>query len=699
MTTVRPLSVPGGVVSKQALRDIQEGRDFLLASGMVDADFIAAREKHDNASPRKSSSGPFVAWDGEGVTENGRHRYTLLANSYGNYIRNPKGIATLQALHFLCDQAKIDPRANHVCYGASYDVNMILGDLGSHQVWTLCQDGVLHYGQFRIEYRPRRQLLVTRYREGERHTTPNKLGSMSLWDVIGFFQCRFTQALDSWLKDVDPETLAFIAEMKAKRSGFAHEDPKEVLRYCLKECELLVMLMTKLRNKMRPVGLIPTRWDGAGAIGGKLLQNHHVPTMMGEPPDPVREAAQYAYFGGRIEAVRYGNLEAEVFSHDIRSAYPTAMLELPCFAHGRWQHSASPVSLPLGPGEPRHIGRGGFRVSKVRFRFSEGLPPIHPLPWREENGSVFFPASGEGWYWEPEVQLLRDFRPGQYRIAEQWEWRPACDHQPFRFVTDVYTQRQRMRLAGHDGHIVLKLALNSLYGKLAQKVGWKRDTGKPPTYHQLEWAGWITSVTRAKLYRLAMQHPEAVIAFETDGLYSTAHHDCQEGEDLGEWEVDSHDGITYLQSGLYWLKDNGEWWSKSRGLMKDTTGHKATALTRDRVLAAWKRGSYEVKVVENRFRTMAAATASLGRFVEWRQWCDDKKTVTTIPRGKRMAYPEDIDTGSWSSPGLHPTLAAGGGGLSTPHYLPWVNRHAEPTEQEIEDRWERELADERLEGL
>lgn len=688
MTIVRELSYTGKL-STHALRNNTEGRQQLVELGLWTPEQAESRRKQLTKAGSKSSAGEFIGWDGEGVTSRGRHRYVMLCNSHGNYITNPKGIATERALNFLCDEAKSNPRANHVCYGASYDVNMIMGDLGSHQVARLAWDGLIYWNSFRIEYRPRKCLQVTRY-NGPKRRSEYKDVTITLWDVIGFFQCSFVNALETWLKDTDEETLAFIRDMKSRRSGFGHRDTDTILRYCLRECELLSELMTKLRYKMKPVKLVPTRWDGAGAIAGKLLQNHRVKEYRGTPDEAVAKASQFAYFGGRIEAVRYGLLDnVPVYSHDIRSAYPAAMVNLPCLAHGFWKHE---------PGRAI-TDDGAFRLVHVRYNFRD-MRDIHPLPWRDFSGSVYFPLTGEGWYWQPEALLLEDFhRSRDFTVIESWTWHQTCKHQPFRFVEEVYVQRQRFRDKGHDAHIVLKLALNSIYGKLAQKVGWNLETKAPPNYHCLQWAGWITAATRAKLYRLAIQHPEQVVAFETDGLYSAVRHDCPEGTELGLWDVAEHEGIMYLQSGLYWLKDEGEWWSKSRGLQKAiTSDYQDRALTRERVLKAWKRGEWEVPVIENRFRTMAAAVASPERFVQWRQWCDDPKTIMTIPRGKRCALTEDLDSGEWKRPGLHRTFAVGGSGMSTPHRLPWVDGLGDMIE-ELRLAREREESEELLEGL
>lgn len=682
MPSVRRLDV--ATFDPRQLRDTPDGREWLLRNGLKSEEYIARRKKHDQEKPSKSSSGPFVGWDGEGMTIDGSHKYVLLANSYGHSITNTSGIPTVEALHFLCDEAKEDRRANHVCFGASYDVNMILADLGSHHVTMLVWNGIIHWGDFRIEYRPRKELQVSRYKG--RHLTRNRDVTITLWDVIGFFQCSFVKALEKWLGETDPEVVAEVAAMKLRRNIFTPDEMERVTAYCFSECALLVKLMDQLRRKMRPVQLIPTRWDGAGAIGGKLLQNHRVNDYRGGPlPKEVQRASQYAYFGGRIECVQYGNYEHEVWTHDIRSAYPYAMTQLPCLAHGEWQQGES----------------GPFALYHVRWNLPGLSTRFNPLPWRNKDGAVYFPSEGEGWYWTPEYELLSDYLPEDaYEVLDSWSWDQSCRHTPFSFIQDVYTQRQRMRAAGHDAHIVLKLALNSMYGKLAQKVGWNREKKCGPKYHQLQWAGYITSLTRANLFHLAMVAPEDVIAFETDGLFSRSLHPCVQSEELGAWEVERHEGITYCQSGMYWLCDNNKWWSKSRGLMRDVPeSHSAFALTRDRVLGAWKEGIWQVEVVESRFRTMASAVVSLERFTEWRQWRNDRKVVTTVPRGKRMVLPVELDRSTWAIPGLHRTIAAGGGGLSAPHLIPWVDGVGSGYPAEVEAMLEREADGEDMEYL
>ena len=48
-------------------------------------------------------------------------------------------------------------------------------------------------------------------------------------------------------------------------------------------------------------------------------------------------------------------------------------------------------------------------------------------------------------------------------------------------------------------------------------------------------------------------------------MFSTKPLDLPLGEGLGQWEEQSFDGIMYLQSGVYYVKHDGEWALKTRG--------------------------------------------------------------------------------------------------------------------------------------
>lgn len=625
------------------------------------------RERYQLTS--RPYSAPFLGWDGEGVTVKGTHRYILLANSEGETLSNVKGLSTQDCLEFVLTAGQRNPWANHVMFAGGYDANMMLCDMGYWEVRRLTQRGRIRWEDKLIEYRPGKHLKLTQLKLPYRVEYKGKMGwnrahSVTLWDTFGFFQMSFVKSLLLWLPELESQ-LDLIRQMKAERSNFQAGDLSQITKYCLEEVEYLATMMEELRKRAIEVDCCPSAWYGPGAISstilrrqrikqyrdpdlanGKLLSDIH-PHRSADLLEDIARASRHAYFGGRIEMVRFGHHVGPVYAHDIVSAYPSVMAELPCLAHGQWVRSNGKYS----PDQSR------FTLWRLTYD-AQDIRGFHPFPWRDETGHVYFPPLSNGWYWTPERFAAAQGHTVP-EVHEALSFHPDCDHQPFSFIPQLFDKRRAMKRNGHPAEKVLKLALNSMYGKLCQRVGGKQGA---PAFHQLEWAGFITSETRARIYKLAMQAPESVIAFETDGIYTTERL-CENGDgSLGSWEVTEYDEIVYLQSGMYFLRKGDVWHQRYRGLDPGS-------LTVDMVLEGWRRQAKEVESTHTRFRGMSTSVASPPRFAEWRQWITEPKQLSLSPRGKRAAE----TLGSPASQ-LISTIATGGGGMmSHPHPISWID--------------------------
>lgn len=615
------------------LRKTVAGRLALVDSGTWTKEQAEARRQQIHAKRTRNAKNkvsPFVAWDGEGVTtKDGQHRYVLMCNSKGETLTNPDGLRTRETLLWILQSVGRDPNAINVAFGASYDANMILGTLSRKHCEQIARTGSTHWQTFRIEYRPRKELLVTRYARGRRHVKGNKVGiSFQLWDVFGFFQCSFVEALKAW--NIGIEDVTNIVEMKGKRSTFTLAEIPRMRDYCWQECKALVFMMDELRERCARIDLVPTRWDGAGALGTRLLGKYGVRAFMAPTLPLMQYAVQGAYYGGRIELIQWGNYEGKVFSHDIKSAYPWAATKLPCLAHGTWKKTTNVVD--------------GFALYRVTFRSNPNRPresPFYPLPIRTRNKSVHFVGHSTGWHWAPEIiQAQKHCRDTwEIEIHEGWIWEQECNHKPFAFLEELFAFRKELQAAQTFAEKVIKLAINSVYGKLAQRVGYSvGDSGKIPAYHQLEWAGYITALTRARMYELAMKSPEAVISFETDGLYATKQLAKSGDGTLGSWEVEEHTSITYIQSGFYFLQSQGKWKDKHRGFDPCKCSNipcDCGAISRDGVLEAWRNGLTKLSGNTTRFQGMILCSRSESQFQEWKTWPKKPRELKLIPMGKR----------------------------------------------------------------
>lgn len=570
----------------------------------------AARKRQENRRRDKEwLTREFVAWDGEGVTrDDGRHYYLTLANSRGDRLRSMNYLRTEAIFDFLLTRS-VKGTIN-VIYGASYDWNMWLSDLSRDDMEKLYRNGSLWWRGYRIEWRQGKTF----------HLSKNKQTAL-FYDVVSFFQCAFVKACDSYLGD-EFEDREMIAQNKMLRSGFRAEDLDEIDRYNEAELRNLVKLMNELRIRLHRVGLKPARWDGPGAIAVALMGREGIPDHLQQAPENVQPAIRHAYFGGRFEVVKFGHVERKCYEYDLNSAYPWALLDVPSLADGTWEYVS---------GDPGHVD---FAVYHLDYRGTNNPALPQPLPWRAPNGAVAYPRNVVGWYWTPEYDVCREYvrsEGGSLDVLGAWVFRPASKVLPFAYVSSLYEQRRELKRAGDGAHVGIKLGLNSQYGKLAQQVGWRVDNGelRIPPYHQLDWAGYVTSKCRAAVLRAALGALDQVIAFETDALFTEVKLDVQEGSGLGEWEYVEFDNITYLQSGTYFADSEGVAIDKTRGVDRGS-------LTRAQVLECLRSGEPTVPSALTRFTAVGLALQT--RWEHWRCWRTTPKNITLSPQGKRTHF-------------------------------------------------------------
>lgn len=541
----------------------------------------------------KPESRPFIAWDGEGTNLDGPdlpQSYTLFGCSTGEFIESPNAhLETFRLLDFIVEVGQRNPTAWHVGFAFNYDVNMIVRSLTKDAITKLHKTGEisLRRGEHRyyLRYIPSKSFSVTRYEPAYDAKTNRKAKTtVKIYDIFSFFGTSFIKAYESTVGPVP----AVVVEGKAARNDFAQHTSEYVRKYWVAEIEMLRELADELRKRMYGANLRIREWHGPGALASYVNKKHGIKECMAESPDEVRQAARYAYAGGRFEIFRFGRTVGPVYSLDINSAYPHAIRQLPNLAAGTWHRVERPTKVER------------FGVYHIRLLPQPGdtFLPIAPGPLfhRDKVGNISFPWVLDGWYWSPEAENILKWLPkSRYEIVEGWVFTPQRQRNsgsdldmplPYSWVTDMYNLRKTWKKQQNASQLALKLCMNSLYGKMAQRVGWDEQKLTAPNWHQLEWAGWVTSYCRAMLWDAMQRIPAGqIVAVETDGLYTTCHPatvlgrsygssggtsleagSFQSSDELGGWEVECYDEILYVQSGLAWLRKGDSWTCKRRGL-------------------------------------------------------------------------------------------------------------------------------------
>jgi hypothetical protein len=194
--------------------------------------------------------------------------------------------------------------------------------------------------------------------------------------------------------------------------------------------------------------------------------------------------------------------------------------------------------------------------------------PFYPLWYRTDSGRILCPSSGYGIYNREDILAaiawMEYYMPGYpkkeydvgapeqklkafFEIEDAWIWEineEYKDFHPLEVLKDHFAKRRAIkddveaknkeidrvnkeRKAKGEAELpyeyditekVLKLILNSVYGKLAQFVG---SSNKVPNCANPYYAAAITAYCRRRLIELAMTDPSAVIFKATDGLLAT----------------------------------------------------------------------------------------------------------------------------------------------------------------------------------
>lgn len=582
----------------------------------------------------------FVAVDGEADAQG---NYILLCDSTGRVLHNPAGIDSKQAFDFL-----LPLRAKHrqvVCFGLNYDANQWCKDLRPGYLRRLSEDGACTWNyRYKLTWWPSKYFGIRDNKTGQ---------TVKVCEVFGFFQTSFVKALQAWGFTPPSE----IETMKRKRGTFTAGELDRVIRYCQAECALLVKLMDALASACATAECSPRRdWIGAGAIASSLLASHgvkHAHTYDRDIAERsiVEDYILGAYFGGRVEMLAQGVMYT-CHTRDLRSAYPYAATSLPSLL------GAKVVTRKrFDPSRPG--------IWRVRWD-SQAHGQLAPFPVRTQGRAISYPRSGEGTYHTVEVATVMKLG---YKIDVLGGvvLRVGVDGEPFDWVPKLYAHRAVLKSRGDPAEKALKLGLNSVYGKLAQGFG----HGQPP-FQSYWWAGMITAATRARMLELAhkSKHPCMI---STDGLF--AWRPGTRGSTratLGSWEPDRVDNLFCAQPGVY------RGWKGDREIVK-SRGFFAREVDYGELHDAWRDGGSDASYSYSSRRFIGLRVAlHRNRLDLWRQWVDERRTLSLEPERKVVTGERHPQTGMLL---LYPPYEV----ITSVPYRPKQSLYDDPTDDDLEN--------------
>lgn len=594
-----------------------------------------------------------VGIDGEGVGRDD-HKYTLLAWSSESgkrsaYIEAKQGLAlsTVECLDFILATPK---RAQLFSFSFGYDITKILTDVDDAVIYLLMRPELRPNksknkwaGPSPVKWRGYSLNMV-----GSKFVVERGRKRVVIWDVFRFFQSKFVKALIDW-KVEDKAKLARMGDMKDKRADFDKQTADEIRAYCLEECRYMAKLATALTEAHNKAGLTLRAYYGAGSSAAAMLKQMSIDKEVRTGPKAIEEPVASAFFGGRFENSVVGEISGTLWGYDISSAYPYQLFQLPCLGCGSWRKTKDRKAIDTANAALVHYALGDAPTGIV----------WGPFPFRLANGSIAFPAtSGGGWVWSKEfIQAEKMYSHVHFR--EAWVYHTDCNHRPFERIPKWYVERLRIGKEGPG--LVLKLGMNSCYGKLAQSIGVN------PPFQSWIWAGMVTSGTRAQLLELQALHKDSsnLLMFATDGVYTRERivtptpidtqtdgifgKEQDKSKPLGGWEEkEIKQGMFAARPGIYFPLNPTE--KEIEAVRARGVGRKSLYQNWQKVITAWRERQDRVQI-GNITRFMGAKSSIHLRMVDGKpvfnradyygQWRDYPIEMTFDPLPKRERINDD----------------------------------------------------------
>jgi len=383
----------------------------------------------------------------------------------------------------------------------------------------------------------------------------------------------------------------------AERFGdadYRSENWESIRSYAEHDADLTRRLGDAVLSKAEAVGIPARKPISTGSLAVSWLSSE-LDSKPGWGPTPVQSLAWDSFAGGRFEVFERGAV-GEVAGPDINSAYPAVMAELPDPGTLAWNTTSDATLSDI-----RDADYGFVRATVT----TDAARRIQPFAVKQD-GIVTYPACNdvqvttlrETFIHAVEAGYVSEFSIDKVSLGYETE----VTEFPFAFLRDVYDERKELEADGRElAGLMLKIVLNSLYGKTAQTTlkrsviteettpaeaasepceRFKSLEGIP--YVERQEAGslfnpflasYITGKTRLELHKAVTETglESDTVMFATDCImvnadaYDASDFDARLGDTLGEWDFDYRGDAFVIGSGVYEV-DTGD------GLKKGTRG-------------------------------------------------------------------------------------------------------------------------------
>lgn len=350
--------------------------------------------------------------------------------------------------------------------------------------------------------------------------------------------------------------------------------------YCDRDAEIVARYCREMQEGYNALGANFNATVPSSSMD--LYRRHFLPFAVDRLSPKIVEKLFEGYYGGRVEIFNVSPTEGNFVYIDVNSMYPAVMME------------AYPNPNVYEYGQKASLDKFGMTCATVRV--SDQRFPL--LPHRLKAGDsiklVFPVGEFKGVWTNEELRLAKDL--GYKIVKVHWSITFPDPCYPFReFVTKLYDIKSKA--TDEISKYVAKLFLNSLYGKMAEKVdvvtlvpvddvppekaaiaygdfAFVHHGTKYAPHCNVIWSAYTTARARIKL-TLEMMEIERklgeVFYCDTDSIVYRARETLHsDSSDLGGWKIEKKlRFVHFVLPKLYAYRDEkGKFGIRAKGVPK-----------------------------------------------------------------------------------------------------------------------------------
>ena len=394
-------------------------------------------------------------------------------------------------------------------YNLDYDVRAILKHIPENNISELYHNKQTKIGDYTLMFLSKKFFTIRKNKQ-----------TYNYYDVSQFFPGSLDNASEIYLNNKKISTINPITLGSSIK--YWKDNLSEIIKYCIQDSfltgQLGKLFYTNLWNTLK---FNPQKPYSAGSISQEFFINNsnYIPTTYNIPPH-ILEIHQNNYRGGRIEILKRGffnNLQ----SYDLKSAYPSEMINLYDYSAGNWIKSTN--------FDEKYHG-----IYKVKFNwFHEN---IGFMAFNSDYKTIYPNTENcVSWMNEKELCILNNNpKYTDYEIIKGFTFHPYHETFPYRdLILKLFNLKESAN--NPNERMIYKLYINSIYGKTAQAIYDKKtkmfNTGK--LYNPI-YANRITTNTRVSLLKEALKISKKIAGFSTDSIQTTGTK-IKTGKKLGDF--------------------------------------------------------------------------------------------------------------------------------------------------------------------